>query len=244
MNCSTKRHPFAVAFLLLLAAMAEPARAQTVAVDIGHYLAEPGATSARGLPEFSFNRALGTRIADALTRAGLHPHLIGLAGDARDLGARSRQAQQVNAAFFLSVHHDSAKERLLKTWMVDGMERRYLDDRFRGFSLFVSRENPRLKESLTCASALGASLQQAGLKPSRYHADLELGEGRAFADEANGVHFFDHLAVLRRAKMPAMLLEAGVILNRDEELWLSDDSNREKIAQAVVAALQACLKTN
>ena len=244
MKRPAKRHPFAVAFLLLLAAMAGPAPAQTIAVDIGHYLAEPGATSARGLPEFGFNRALGARIADALTRVGLRPHLIGLAGDARDLGARPRQANEAKAAFLLSVHHDSAKARLLKTWLVDGVERRYLDDRFRGFSLFVSRENPRLKESLACASALGASLQQAGLKPSRYHADAELGENRAFADEANGVHFFDHLAVLRRAKMPAVLLEAGVILNRDEELWLGDDSNREKIAQAVVAALQACLTTN
>ncbi|MFX8601124.1 hypothetical protein ABTL95_19605, partial [Acinetobacter baumannii] len=91
------------------------------------------------------------------------------------------------------------------------------DDRFRGFSLFVSRHNPQWPLALKCASAIGERLREAGLRASRYHADPVLGSAREFADEINGVHFFDTLAVLRHASMPALLFEAGVIVNRDEE---------------------------
>jgi N-acetylmuramoyl-L-alanine amidase len=41
------------------------------------------------------------------------------------------------------------------------------------------------------------SSRGAGFTPSRYHADPMVGENRAFADEANGVHYFDNRAVLK-----------------------------------------------
>jgi len=41
-------------FPLLLCAAAS-ARAATVAIDVGHFIEEPGATSARGRPELDFN---------------------------------------------------------------------------------------------------------------------------------------------------------------------------------------------
>ncbi len=38
------------------------------------------------------------------------------------------------------------------------------------------------------------------------------------------MHYFDHLAVLRHAAMPALLFEAGVIVNREEEVKMRDDN--------------------
>ena len=232
---SRKRHLLAVAFFFTQAAAA-----QTIALDVGHFLAEPGAISARGVPEFEFNRALSASIDQHLRGHGLQTILIGADGMQRELAARPRKA--LGADLFISIHHDSAKARFLKTWVVDGVERPYLDDRFKGFSIFVSRETPKLAASLVCASALGVQLRKQGFAPSRYHADPELGESRAFADEPNGVHYFDHLAVLRRATMPAILLEAGVILNRDEELLVSSDISRQKISAAVLQAVRDCLR--
>jgi len=233
-----KRH-LTVAFLLLpaCATAAEP----LVALDVGHYIAKPGATSARGVVEFEFNRALALAIDTRLRQAGYRTELIGADGQASDLAARPRRAREVGATLFISVHHDSARERFLRDWEYEGKPRKYLDDRFRGFSLFVSRQNPQWRLALECASTLGAGLKAAGFTPSRYHADPLLGEAREFADEANGVHFFDNLAVLRNATIPALLFEAGVIVNRDEEARLAQDATRARIAEALAQAMPACV---
>jgi N-acetylmuramoyl-L-alanine amidase len=106
----------------------------------------------------------------------------------------------------------------------------------------VSSAKPHLKKSLGCASAIGAALRRAGFKPSRYHADPLLGENRPFADESNGVHYFDNLAVLKTAGIPALLLEAGVIVNRDEEMRLRDPATRMRISESIVAAVGSCLE--
>jgi len=131
--------------------------------------------------------------------------------------------------------------RFLTSWDIDGETLLY-SDRFSGFSLFVSRLNSHTEASLKCASAIGAALREAGFTPSRYHADPIVGENRPFADETNGVHYFDNLAVLKTATIPALLFEAGVIVNRDEELRMRDSAVRGRIAQSVTAAIGACLR--
>lgn len=224
---------------LLLALFAGAAGGSEVALDVGHYLAEPGAISARGVPEFDYNLRLALVVKAALQRAGFVVRMIGERGDFASLGARTRAAR--GADFFLSIHHDSAKERLLRTWTYDGRREHY-GDRFSGFSLFISHENPYPQASLACAAAIGAQLRAAGFHPSRYHADPVLGESRPFADEKNGVHWFDHLAVARSATMPAALLEAGVIVNRAEELRLREPRVERSIARAITEGLLTCLR--
>jgi N-acetylmuramoyl-L-alanine amidase len=115
-------------------------------------------------------------------------------------------------------------------------------ERFAGFSLVVSRRNPQMERSLACASAIGAEMRAAGFAPSRYHADPVLGENRPFADEENGVHFYDNLAVAHTARMPSLLFEAGVIVNRAEEAKLRDPQVREQIAQALAKGVRNCLR--
>ena len=127
-----------------------------------------------------------------------------------------------------------------EAWQHEGEPRRY-NDRVSGFSLFVSRENPQLAASLACASAIGRGLRANGFIPSRYHADPVLGASREFADELNGVHYFDHLAVARHARMPALLFEAGVIVNRDEELRMRDPAVKQAIASALAQGIRQCL---
>jgi N-acetylmuramoyl-L-alanine amidase len=224
-------------FPLLLYAAAS-AHAATVAIDVGHFIEEPGATSARGRPELDFNRELAADIESAVRSRGLGTMLIGADGFMSQLTARTAAAR--SADFFLAVHHDSVQPQFLETWEFDRVERAF-SDRYSGFSLFVSRKNRSPSRSLACASAIGEALRHAGFSPSLYHADPIPGENKPFADRRNGVHYYDNLIVLKTARTPAVLLEAGVIVNRDEELKVQSEEVRRRIAAAVADGLQRCL---
>jgi N-acetylmuramoyl-L-alanine amidase len=200
-----------------------------IAVDVGHYHAEPGVISYSGTPEFEFNLRLAGEVKARLEDYGLQVRMIGEKGNLIFLNHRTRAAK--GADLFLSIHHDSAREHL---------HVRRQD--FAGFSLFISRRNPQREKSLACASAIGAELRAAGMTPSRYHADPVIGENRPFADELNGVHFYDNLAVSKTAKMAAVLVEAGVIINRDEEARMNDPALRARIADAVARGAKRCLQ--
>jgi len=217
----------------------ELALAASIAVDVGHYLGKPGVISARGVPEFEYNLQLARELSEALRHAGHRTLLIGDDGLAENLGARAPRAAGMD--LFISVHHDSVQPRFLSSWESGGEPLLY-SDQFSGFSLFVSRLNSHTEASLNCASAIGAALRKAGFTPSRYHADPIVGENRPFADEVNGVHYFDNLAVLKTARIPALLIEAGVIVNRDEELRMRDPAVRARIASAVSSAMSTCLE--
>ena len=197
-------------------------------MDVGHYAAEPGVISAGGVPEFEFNLALALDVKSELEVSRIKVRLIGERGDYAVLHHRTRDAQ--GADLFVSIHHDSVQERLLPQ-----------ADRFAGFSLFISRTNPFPEKSLACASSIGARMRKGGFTPSRYHADAILGESRPFADEANGVHWYDNLAVGRTASMPSVLVEAGVIVNREEERRMRDPEVRRRIARAVAEGAGDCL---
>ena len=198
-------------------------------MDVGHYAAEPGVISASGVPEFEYNFMLALEVKAALEKKHMNVRLIGERGDYAVLHHRTRDAQ--GADLFVSIHHDSVKEELLPQ-----------ADRFSGFSLFISKLNPRVEKSLACASAIGARLRAAGFTPSRYHADPVTGAPRPFADEANGVHWYDNLAVGRTATMPSVLVEAGVIVNREEDKRMRDPQVRARIAAAVAQGVQECLE--
>lgn len=217
---------------------ASAADAPLIAVDVGHSLARAGATSAKGRPEFSFNRELALVVGEVLRARGFRTRLIGDRGDADDLTARTAAA--AGADFFLSIHHDSVQPQYLEAWMVDGREQRR-SDRFSGYSLFVSRKNAQPEASLVCAQAIGEALRADGQMPSLHHAEPIRGENRPLADATNGVYFFDDLIVLKTARSPAVLVEAGIILNPNDEEVLRQPQTQRRIAAALADGLQRCL---
>lgn len=215
-----------------------PAAPMEIALDVGHSRALPGALSARGIPEFEFNLELARATAIALERAGLSPRLIGADGLADNLPERARRAG--GAHLLVSIHHDAVQPEYLRTWRHGGETRSY-SDRYRGHSLFISSRNPHEARSLFCASRIGRALRQAGFAPTRHHAEPIEGENRPWADHAAGVHYYDNLALLKAAEMPAVLFEAGIIVNRREETRLADASHRAHMAEAVARGILACL---
>ncbi|WP_432719395.1 N-acetylmuramoyl-L-alanine amidase [Jeongeupia wiesaeckerbachi] len=221
----------------MLALCAGSTRAATIAVDVGHYLAAPGATSAYGETEFGYNLALAKVVAQRLRADGHIVLLIGASGDMDNLKARPAMADGVD--LFISIHHDSVQERYLSTWTVAGKTQRY-SDISHGYSVFVSKDNPYYAESLGCAEAVGKAMKRAGFAPNLHHVINEAGEGYVVLDPDLAV-YQSSLIVVKYATVPALLLEAGVIINRDEALTIKQPATRLRIADAVASAMR-CLK--
>jgi N-acetylmuramoyl-L-alanine amidase len=209
-----------------------------IAVDVGHTPEAFGAISARGVREFDLNRELAAKTIRALEKLKLKTRRINFDGRVGGIDARPKQAAGAN--FFLSIHHDSVQPELLEEWEWKGEKRTY-SDRHAGFSLFVSRNNPDPVTSLRCASAIGARLRRNGFVPATHHADSIAGTPRPWADRTNAVHFYDTLIVLYRTMLPAVLLEAGVIKHRAEEMALRDPRQQTLMADALATGIAACL---
>ena len=93
------------------------------------------------------------------------------------------------------------------------------------------------QQSLTLATHLGQALRAEGLTPTLHHAEPIPGEGRTLLNRPLGIYEFGALAVLRNATMPALLLEAGLIVNRTEEQAIQSGQHHRKVAAALLAAV-------
>ncbi len=211
-----------------------------VLLDVGHSAQVPGATSARGVPEYDFNLRLGQGIEKALHRAGFRStQLLVTPGPARaGLFARVERANAWPADLVISVHHDSVPEWFLETWTHEGKQARF-SDRFAGHSLFVSFENAEAKASYLFAQMLGRELKIQGLRYTPHYTLPAMDwKRRDLLDPETGVYRFDQLVVLRDTKVPTILFEAGSIINRNEELLVQSPAHQAKIATAVTDAVR------
>lgn len=211
-----------------------------IVVDVGHTPDSYGALSARNDPEFGFNFRLARLIAAKLKSEGFaETRLLVTDGKARpSLFKRVGAANQGRADLFLSVHHDSVPDKLLETWEFDGAKS-YFSDRFSGHSLFVSQQNPHFATSLMLARMIGKQLKEQGLHYASQYTLPVMGRYRhQLLDKDVGVYRYDGLVVLSRTRSAAVLLEAGSIINRDEEMEMNSPERQEVVAAAVAAAMR------
>ncbi|PIT05027.1 N-acetylmuramoyl-L-alanine amidase [Bradyrhizobium nitroreducens] len=211
-----------------------------IVVDVGHTPDSYGALSARNDPEFGFNFVLARRITAKLKSEGFAAtRLLVTDGKARpSLFKRVSAANDGRADLFLSVHHDSVPDKLLDTWEFDGAKSNF-SDRFSGHSLFVSQQNPHFTTSLMLARMIGRQLKEQGLHyASQYTLPVMGRYRRQLLDKDVGVYRYDGLVVLSRTRSAAVLLEAGSIINRDEEMAMNSPERQEAVAGAVAAAMR------
>ena len=191
-------------------------------VDVGHTAESPGATSARGVKEYEFNLRLAREIEQKLIAAGFgKTMLLVTEGPAmKGLVKRVTVANNSDADLFLSIHHDSVPEYLLEKWEHEGQERKF-SDRFKGHSIFISKNNAEFSASLAFGKLLGNQLKARGLQYTPHYTEAIMrNRRRELVDATAGVYRYDKLIVLRTTRMPAVLFEAGSIVNREEELLL------------------------
>jgi N-acetylmuramoyl-L-alanine amidase len=208
-------------------------------IDAGHTLEEPGALSARGVTEYQFNLNLAKAIEQKLTATGFsRTVLLVTSGPAmKALMARVRNANAMQADLYLSIHHDSVPEQFKENWEFDGKPNQF-SDRFTGHSLFVSFDNPEQKASLLFGKFLGNQLKARDLHYTRHYTEAIMGSRRRdLVDPESGVYRYDKLIVLRETTMPAVLFEAGMIVNRADEEVLASPERQTLIAAAVTDAV-------
>ena len=210
-------------------------------VDVGHGTQAPGALSARGVDEYDFNLALAREIDKELRAAGFAKTVLMITPEKPQKGLfkRVRRANDMKADLFFAIHHDSVPDPMLETWQFDGKKEHY-NDRFPGHSIFISNGNADPAGSLAFAKALGLALKAHGLKYTPHYTEKFMkNRRRELVDAQAGVYRYDQLIVLKDTRMPAALLEAGSIINRDEELLLATPEHQAIIAGAAVEAVDA-----
>lgn len=211
-----------------------------VVIDVGHTNGAGGALSARGVFEYDYNLRLAGEIEQSLIDAGFAKTVLIVTTERPTLGLyeRAAVANNLRADLFLSIHHDAVPDRLLETWEYEGAKHQYCD-RFKGHSIFVSRDNPDYVGSLQFGEMLGASLKARGLQYTPHYVEPIMGSRRrTLVDAQTGVYRYDQLIVLRQTRMPAVLLEAGSIVNRDEELVLRTPERQDAITEAATEAVE------
>ncbi len=211
-----------------------------VIVDVGHTAEVPGVMSARGVPEYVFNLRLAKQIEQKLIDAGFGRTVLLITDEPprRGLFTRAARANSSRADLFLSIHHDGVPDAFLETWEYEGVERHF-SDRFRGHSIFISYDHRDRRGSLRYAKLLGEQLKARGLAYTPHYREKIMGSRqRDLVDAEAGVYRYDQLVVLRETRMPAVLLEAGSIVNRDEEVLLATPERQALIAAAVADAVE------
>ena len=208
-----------------------------LAIDIGHTPKRFGCISSRGDTEYEFNKAIATMLySKLLTNSSIEGMLINKESKEISLKQRVKLAKKVKADLFISIHHDSVQKKYLKNWVVNGVNNLYCD-KFSGYSLLVSNKNKYPIKSINLASKIAISFQKRGLNYTLHHAEKIKGESRKWISKDFGIYTADNLVVLKYVSMPSVLVECGVIVNREEEELVKSKDYMDKITNSIIEAI-------
>lgn len=206
-------------------------------LDSGHTPDAAGALGVRGIYEVEYNDRFVAELKPQLEAIGYQVILTRTPEQNISLQQRARIANQLNADLFLSIHHDSTNERYLIPTVVNNLPAQRTIEPFRGFSAYISNKNGSPFSSYCFAENLTKQILPLGRAPALYHADPIKGENRPLLNKEYGIYRYDNLAVLRLTKVPAVLLEIGVIPDEEDEAWVNNFQNRYNMQQAIVRAV-------
>lgn len=213
-------------------------RPLTIILDSGHNPSQQGALGARGVYEVAYNDNLTTQVANALKGAGFSVILTRTPTQEISLGDRVQVANASHADLFLAIHHDSAQLKYLEKTTWNSLPAYRTTESLAGYSLFVSTLNPRFDDSSRFAELLGQEMFKLGRGPSHHHGEKIPGENRELLNAKLGIYRFDDLIVLKKTSIPAVLLEIGVIVDQEDEKYVSSKENQKAIVRAIVTAVQ------
>ena len=215
-----------------------------VVIDAGHGGFDPGAVGATGLKEKDVTLDLAKRLHQRLQKKGGIKSFLTRTGDYYvPLSERTVIANQYHADLFISIHINANKNR-----------------KAHGSETYFCSESASSKEAARVAALENAVLKyDKPFKKRPGYIDIEdilfqferklyWSESGKFAHRfqerfkkslplrSRGVHSANFY-VLRKAKMPSILLETGFISNSNNESMLKQDAFLEKIVDAIIRGL-------
>lgn len=208
-------------------------------IDVGHTSEAPGAVSARGVDEYQFNLTLANELERFLRDKGFERTSVMITQGASHpaLMARVARINQLMPNLMLSIHHDSVPDRFLETFEYADKPHRF-SDRFSGHSIFVSASGAQYATSVLFARLMGKEMKAQGLHYTPHYVEKFMGDRqRILIDAENGVYRYDQLLVLKNTHVPSVLLEAGSIINREDEWKLHLPMYRAPIIAAIANAV-------
>jgi N-acetylmuramoyl-L-alanine amidase len=222
-----------------LCPLAVAAKDFVVAIDTGHSAERPGAISARGVGEYFFNKRIAAGVHASLTAqpCGIKSFLINNQDGNLALADRARLASEKKADLLISIHHDSVRPEFLSYWDVDGVKQHYCDQ-YKGYSLYYSEKNADPYDSMLFAIFLSSEMLKNKFTPTLHHAAYMIGKDKALVDAEKGIYKYNNLVVLKQARMPAVLFECGIIVNREQELELQNMDCQQNIINCITAAIR------
>lgn len=206
---------------------------QTI-LDPGHSPNNPGALSCTGVQEYKYNDELVNYVAKEFESQKIDYTITRKPTQHFSLLDRTKATN--DAKIFISIHHDSVQPQFIS--YLDGNP---TSTKAEGYSIFVSRKNKQYNQSVEYARNLAKNLYSMGLRPSKHHGEKIKGENRYALDEDLGIYIFDDLVVLKKSQCPAILLEAGVIVNPVDEKKVGSEEFKTSISKAIMNTINTSL---
>jgi N-acetylmuramoyl-L-alanine amidase len=212
------------------------------AIDIGHHMSGPGTRDVFGRPELLYNSELAENVAASLTELGFRRLvMINRSLDVTNLRSRPQKALCEGAGVFISIHHDDVNRSKKTSSQIDGREISF-NDEIGGYTIYLSSKNSAYNTSFKVAQSISGHLITLGVSSAVEHrAYLADGRRRLLDSELN-IWDYRELAVLKYSSIPAILIEAGFLSNRQDVARLRDESFRRKISDAIAhGVLSSCM---
>jgi len=192
-----------------------------------------GSVSASGISEYQFNDDLVRHFESIEKKAA--DYSVKYATDNIGLLERPGLAEKFGSEAYVEIHHDSAQPTDIHR-LLQGEQTAERWNELSGFSVIYNPNNAHSSKSLRLAQLIGDEFLKAGFKPNLYHAkDIE-GERRPLVDASRAI-YTGREYVVRESVMPAVLIEAGVIVNPFEEARMKDPKTQRIITESINNAL-------
>lgn len=197
---------------------------KTIVIDAGHdYGKDYGAESSIDGVTYSetvLNMQVADKLKKELENEGYNVIMTRNLGEEpsynslmESLSHRVNVANQTNADFFISIHHNSASEA------AKGIETLYSSQ---------SQDN-----------TFGGKLDSSRIEKSKEMATLINNNITNKLGAINRGSKDQNLFVCRNTSMPAVLVEVGFITNREEAIRCADPSSQQKVAEAIAEVISA-----
>ncbi|MDO6434678.1 N-acetylmuramoyl-L-alanine amidase [Flavitalea sp. BT771] len=183
----------------------------TVVIDAGHGGIDPGAISKNGIEEKSLNLAIAAKIKKLSTEYNIR--VLMTRENDQLAGGKSTAYES------LCYRADMANENKADLFIAIHTDMLASKD-VRGFSIFVAKDNAHYPQCVALGTALTESLKKS------YPTEAALKQRK------------EHIYVLDKTEMPAVLLLCGNINSEKDLAYLSKDDHQELIARNILQGIR------